>query len=389
MLLKNDSREMVEKLYPLGKKFYDSNGMKQYFAQKRKEYEYLCVFGTGVWGNTLCSWLTKQGIKVDFVCDNNKSSNESSFLGIPYIEFEQLESLKDVVYIIVSATNKGKGKMYNEEINRQLTMFPNVMPNLLKMNGFYTNDYKLTMEECATEAEKIMEALEDEYSKELFMDMLPYKFVKDAEPTIKNSLEKYYNPVQYFSEKYYRNSKDAIIVDCGAFKGDTLLQFVKLYNGEFKRYHCFEMDEEAFEDLNRNVKLLPEEIREKVILHRQGVFSETKEAYYNAFTDRLGSSVLMEEGEFKTSLVSLDDVLADEPVTMINMDIEGSELQALKGAEWLIKKWHPMLAVSIYHSTEQFFSVPAYIIDKFPFYKFYLGLHTTITDDCVFYAVPR
>ncbi len=97
----------------------------------------------------------------------------------------------------------------------------------------------------------------------------------------------------------------------------------------------------------------------------------------------------MEEAGLRTQLVSLDDVLLEEPVTMINMDIEGSELPALKGAKRLIERWRPMLAVSIYHSTEQFFSVPAYIIERFPFYRFYLDLHTTITDDCVFYAVPR
>lgn len=389
MPYKNAARKAVEELYPLGRNFFASEGMKHYFAAKRDAYKYLCIYGAGVWGTTLCRWLMKQGIKVDFFCDTYKSGTEISLLGLPVISFDQLESLKEDVYIIVSATNKGEGQKYNTQINRQLTSFPSVMPNLLKMNGFYTNDYNLTMEECAAAAEKIMGALEDTRSRELFMDMLPYKFVKDAEPDAENPLEKYYNPVQYFSKAYYRNDSNGVIVDCGAFKGDTLQEYVGLYGIQFQRYHCFEMDEQAFGELEENVSLLPEEIREKVILHKQGVFSVTRKAYYNAMTDTLGSSVLTEEAGFQAELVALDDVLLDEPVTMINMDIEGSELPALKGAERLIDRYHPMLAVSIYHSTEQFFSVPAYIIDRFPFYRFYLGLHTTITDDCVFYAVPK
>lgn len=389
MPFKNAARKAVEELYPLGRNFFVSEGMRHYFDTKRNTYKYLCIYGAGVWGTTICRWLMEQGIKVDFFCDTYKAKAGSFRLGIPVISFDQLELLKEDTYVIVSVTNKGVGQKHNEEINRQLASFPHVMPNLLKMNGFYTNDYNLTMEECAAAAEKIMGALEDTRSRELFMEMLPYKFVKDAEPVKENTLEKYYNPVQYFSEKYYSNSNHAVIVDCGAFKGDTLQEFVRLHGAQFKGYHCFEMDGQAFGELEKNVGLLPEEMRGKVVLHKQGVFSGTRVAYYHALTDTLGSSVLMEEAGLRTQLVSLDDVLLEEPVTMINMDIEGSELPALKGAKRLIERWRPMLAVSIYHSTEQFFSVPAYIIERFPFYRFYLDLHTTITDDCVFYAVPR
>ena len=43
------------------------------------------------------------------------------------------------------------------------------------------------------------------------------------------------------------------------------------------------------------------------------------------------------------------------------MDIEGAELPALKGAERSIKRYRPNLAISIYHSLDDFLDIPEYI----------------------------
>ena len=43
------------------------------------------------------------------------------------------------------------------------------------------------------------------------------------------------------------------------------------------------------------------------------------------------------------------------------MDIEGGEMIALKGAIKTIKKYKPILAISIYHNIEQFFGVKIFL----------------------------
>ena len=52
------------------------------------------------------------------------------------------------------------------------------------------------------------------------------------------------------------------------------------------------------------------------------------------------------------------------------MDLEGYELNALKGAEKVIKKFKPVLAISIYHSAEQLFGIKKYLDNLFPMYYF-------------------
>jgi len=68
------------------------------------------------------------------------------------------------------------------------------------------------------------------------------------------------------------------------------------------------------------------------------------------------------------------------------MDIEGSELNALKGAEKVIKKYKPKLAICVYHDIDHFVSIPKYLNEIVPEYKFYLEHHTIHLGETVLYA---
>lgn len=72
------------------------------------------------------------------------------------------------------------------------------------------------------------------------------------------------------------------------------------------------------------------------------------------------------------STTSIDMIAGGEPVTFIKMDIEGAELEALKGAQETIKKYRPTLAISIYHRPQDIVELPEYIKTLIPEYKLYL-----------------
>ena len=61
------------------------------------------------------------------------------------------------------------------------------------------------------------------------------------------------------------------------------------------------------------------------------------------------------------------------PIYYIKFDVEGSEEKAIAGAEETIAKCLPALAVSLYHRSEDLFSLPLMIKERFPAYEgFYL-----------------
>ena len=67
----------------------------------------------------------------------------------------------------------------------------------------------------------------------------------------------------------------------------------------------------------------------------------------------------------------MDEALSGQRVTFIKMDIEGSEMKALKGAEGIIKQQKPKLAICVYHKPEDIWEIPAYILSLRDDYKFY------------------
>ena len=65
-------------------------------------------------------------------------------------------------------------------------------------------------------------------------------------------------------------------------------------------------------------------------------------------------------------LTTIDDTVAQSGVPrvdFIKLDIEGSELGALRGAESTLRSLRPKLAVSLYHRVQDFFSIP--LLDRF------------------------
>ncbi len=72
---------------------------------------------------------------------------------------------------------------------------------------------------------------------------------------------------------------------------------------------------------------------------------------------------------------------------MIKMDIEGAELEALKGAKKTIQRDKPKLAICIYHKTEDLWEIPLYIKELVSEYCLYIRHQTFGTGDTVLYAV--
>lgn len=83
----------------------------------------------------------------------------------------------------------------------------------------------------------------------------------------------------------------------------------------------------------------------------------------------------------------LDDFLPNEQITFLKMDIEGAEINALIGAQELIKTQKPKLAICTYHLPEHFFDIPFYIKSLVPEYKIYIRHHTNTMFETVCYAI--
>ncbi len=118
-----------------------------------------------------------------------------------------------------------------------------------------------------------------------------------------------------------------------------------------------------------------------------GLFSENKD--FNITNSAGGSSLIATNKGERIQLVKLDDFVKEKKlrkVDFIKMDIEGSELDALKGSEETIKKYKPKLAICVYHKGKDMIYIPQYLKSLVPEYKFFLKHNTEFWGDTVLYA---
>lgn len=75
------------------------------------------------------------------------------------------------------------------------------------------------------------------------------------------------------------------------------------------------------------------------------------------------SSYITDNGEEKIKIITINDFVFNNDINvgLIKLDIEGFELDALKGAEKTIKKYRPVLSIAIYHNGREFFETINFI----------------------------
>lgn len=193
----------------------------------------------------------------------------------------------------------------------------------------------------------------------------------------------------YNSVKKIAVEKDDIVLDCGGCYGDTAILFGN-YAGNKGKVYSFEFIPSNIDIFNKNLDLNSNVSNVEIVRNPLWNQSDLKLFYSD---NGPGSKVLPEAFEGmngEVSTISIDDFVARNSIKEVNyikMDIEGAELPALNGAISTLKTFRPKLAISIYHSMEDFVEIPAFLNSLGIGYKFYLGHYTIHAEETVLYAI--
>ena len=197
------------------------------------------------------------------------------------------------------------------------------------------------------------------------------------------------DPVQYFAADVIRPTRDEVFVDCGAYIGDTLIEFTEWAPG-FRAVHAFEPDPDGYAALLETIDGFTPEARSRIHTYRSATGAGRGNRLFMG--DGAGGRLVDASGDAgdlqEVQSVSLDEVLANEPVTFIKMDIEGAEREALSGGAKLIRDQGPVLALSAYHLQDDLWELPKLVRSLLPDHLLYLRPHRYDSFDCVLYAVP-
>jgi FkbM family methyltransferase len=222
----------------------------------------------------------------------------------------------------------------------------------------------------------VRDLLADELSKQTYAAFLGAKLSGLAD-----GLYDVLRKDQYFPEGIIGLTESEVFADGGAYTGDTLLTFIRKTGGKYARCYAFEPEPENAAALS--AKAGQRGLRDVSVIAK-GLWSKAAKLRFAAAEGTTGSAI-SETGGASIEVDTIDNLAPD--ATYIKLDVEGAELEALKGAAETIRRNRPKLAVCLYHKPEDLLEIPEFIKALVPEYRFFLRQHQPVSCELVLYAV--
>jgi FkbM family methyltransferase len=345
----------------------------------------LVIFGTGQFGQWILERLRKAGVEPLCLSDNNPARWGSRVNGVEVLSpSDAIERFGQTAVFIVSIYNGSAARRQLREMGCS-----QVLPATLlfwKYPDTFMPELGIDVPEHLLEdAELIRECfalLADEPSRQELCDQIEWRYWMKPEylPLPSNTGE------LYFPSELVTQIEEEVLVDCGAFDGDSIRSFMRR-GQNFRHVYALEPDAANLKNLLASVEQLPAEIRGKITVWPYAVGDKDENVYLVETHDVASKVTLASEGVPIESR-KLDSLPWRFRPTYIKMDIEGSEPFAIAGGAALLKDEQPVLAVCLYHRSEHLWQIPNLIHSLAPDYSLYLRRYAEDCWEQVCYAVP-
>lgn len=368
--------------------------MLKEFTDKIKKNAKIALYGAGSCAEVIRDYIetNRKDVEIEFFIDSYKGNSIKDGLKVINIkDFENYKNKIDTALITVR-----QDSCHTDVILKYFGIKHMVIPQKIE-------SYIRTMKYNDKQKQALM-VFETRENKEL------YNLLWDCKRGIKNysEVENYvsnkYNISKtgyfrdYFKQYLEYINKDAIktIYDGGFCNGIHALAFKKELPN-LQKIYAFEPMYDKFKDKNFDYFLTKEnfvEIIPNAMWDKECELDFFENTASSAASRVRGVKGVKEQNKNeilnKIKAQSIDNIRKEKnkKADFIKMDIEGSELYALYGAAETIAKDRPQLAISIYHSNDDFVNIPIYLKSHLKNYKFYLGHYSYNYCESVIYAIP-
>ena len=346
-----------------------------------------------IWGTSDVAVCFKQyinelrkDVNIKFFISSYKFENSIDDKIISSLDF--VEHSNEVDSVIITSYS---GKIFIENILK-----------LLKIkNIFYINEDFLKKEEIYN-PEETKKVFKDEKDKQLFELISNYRANINA---YKKDLERYYvlnHPLSvagYAKNHYFdfiKKDKIETVIDAGGFDCFQSLLFLNEFPKCKKVYTfepCYKTFKKPFYD-----SIIKK--RKEIDIIEKGLWSKTDILEFRKENDVLGGSAITDVKPalhesydiIKIPVIFIDDFVIEnniKKIDFIKMDIENAEKNAIIGGLKTILRDRPQMAISIYHSQEQFYELPIFLKETLENYSFHLEHYSNGWCETVLYAIPN
>lgn len=218
-----------------------------------------------------------------------------------------------------------------------------------------------------TNAKKINAAynLFDEESKRIYAGCVNFMFGGELEVLKSVTTDK----SEVFENILKLDSNESYL-DLGAYRGDTVEEFLHYCGSKYEEIIALEPDRRTFKKLCDYLSNIPASTA-----IQKAAYRESGTVLFNSKAGR--QSAVGDKGE-KIETVTVDELYRDKKVSYIKMDVEGAEDAALDGAVSTLKTHKPKLNIALYHRSGDIFNIPLKIAQINSEYSFRLRRHPYI-----------
>jgi FkbM family methyltransferase len=287
----------------------------------------ICLFGAGNTGREIAEIFRKQNVKIAAFIDDTPHKQGTVFEGIPiYSRDKAFTQFGCNAVIVITIYKHGHQYQNTANVLRQIG-FDKIYSFMHVVRAFpaVATPYKCF---CAPEAylpfQKTIQSayniMADNASREEYERQIRFRLLLDYD--VLSSGFNADNPI-YFDPAVLPavSTKECIYVDCGAYDGDTVLQFLKWCNASFKSIIALEPDPLNYQKLLLQIARQPDEIKKLIKCFNAAVGATEGAHYFNATGGQ--DSFLSEKGNLSISVIALDNILKSDGIYYIKFDVEG------------------------------------------------------------------
>ena len=356
--------------------------IKEWKDEGLNKLDRVYLWGTGELGRFAFNEFKRNNRQIIGIVDNDVEMVGKRIENVPIIGPADLDSN---ITIVICSIAYGDIKRQIKSLSGNACIYYEIIPFIFKEFSPYYEVFQNLLDELVENKNKylkIAEYCEDGLSEYIISNIIKYRLTLNGdwlEDAYKKSINK--NNKIYFDEDFMSFDKEEVFVDCGGYIGDTTSEFIDFNKGDYKKIYLIEPDKELLEIAKKNLSNFSE-----ITFFNLGIGDSKKQLRFNRHGGN-GSGSVEADGECVINIERLDDIITEKP-TYIKMDIEGSELIALRGGKNLISQYKPKLAISVYHKRKDLYEIVDWVNNLNLGYKFYFRHYSNSHDDTVLYCIP-
>lgn len=336
--------------------------MLSFIKEKRSSWDLIAaekrpvfIYGMGNGADKILKVFEEYGIKTQGVFASDEFVRGHSFRGFKVKKYSEVCSeYSDFVIVLAFAAGYDSLIEKVKSMSQEHTLYAPDVP--IEGGGLFTYEYCLEHED---EINEVYGMLEDDLSKKVFENVFNYKISGKI-----SYLEEITTPKEEVYSDIIKPADTETYVDLGAYNGDTISEFLSQTQNRYKKIIAFEPDRRNYKKLMNSIEGKPD-----ICALNCAAWSCDTEL---AFASRSGRQSAVSRDGTLTQARSVDSVLSTAEATIIKMDVEGAEEEAILGCRSVIAGFRPKLMISLYHRNRDMFYLPLLIKKINPDYKFYM-----------------